>query len=115
MCAAGLKLQTHRLGFLIPSRLFEERMVNEPVIADVSNVPMCSGSFHGWDKLFPLLAHSFRIVLVEEDVHSSQVLGSFQNSYLVLEPQELDYYLPGPVIWACGGFSSPVVFVMVTT
>jgi hypothetical protein len=35
---------------------------------------------------FPLLALSFRIVLVEEDIHSSQVLGSFQNSYRVLEP-----------------------------
>jgi hypothetical protein len=40
---------------------------NEPVIADVSNVPTRSGSFHDWEKLFPLLVHSFRTVLVEED------------------------------------------------
>ena len=82
-------------------------MDNEPFIADVSNVPTRSGTFHGWDKFFPPLAHSFRIVLIEEYVHSSQVLGSFQNSYLVLEPQQLDHYSPGPVTWASGGFSSP--------
>ena len=92
VCAAGLKLPTHRLGSLTPSRLLGGRVDNEPVIADVSNVPTSSGSFHGWDQFFPLLAYSFRIVLVEEDIHSSQVLGSFQNSYLVLEPQELDHY-----------------------
>jgi hypothetical protein len=44
---------------------------NEPVIADVSNVPTQSGSFHGWDKFFPLLAHSYSIVLVEEDTFLS--------------------------------------------
>ena len=108
VCAVGLKLQTHRLGSLIPSRLLGGMVNNEPVIADVSNVPMRSGSFHGWDELFPLLAHSFSIVLIEEDIRSCQVIGSFQNSYLVLEPQELDHYRPGTVTWASGGVSSPV-------
>ena len=67
-----------------------------------------SGSFHGWDQFFPLLAHRFRIVLVEEYIPSSQVLGSFQNSYIFLESQELDHQVPGPVTWASGGFFSSV-------
>uniref|UniRef100_A0AAZ3NYT9 Uncharacterized protein n=1 Tax=Oncorhynchus tshawytscha TaxID=74940 RepID=A0AAZ3NYT9_ONCTS len=33
---------------------------------------------------------------------------STNNSYLVLEPRELDHYWPGPVNWAGGGFSRPV-------
>lgn len=71
---------------------------------DVSNVPTCSGNFHGRDKLFSLLAPSFRLVLIEEDVNFSKVVGSFQNSNLVLEPQELEHYWHGPVTWAGGWF-----------
>jgi hypothetical protein len=41
--------------------LFGGKLDNKPVIADLRNVLMHSGSFHGWE-----------------------VLGSFQNSYLVL-------------------------------
>ena len=56
-----------------------------------------------------LLAHSFRIVLVEEGKRSSQDLGSFQNSDLVIEPQELDHYRPGPItsifLWSIFNFS----------
>lgn len=81
-------------------------MDNEPVVVDVSNAPMLSGSFHSWDKFFPPLADSFCEVLVEEDVHSSQVLGSLQNSHLVLKPLELDQELSPrlvtcfPDLWA---------------
>ena len=57
------------------------------VAADVINVPTLSGSVYSCDKLFPPLERSFREVLVEEDVGSCQVLGSLQNSHLVLQLQ----------------------------
>ena len=66
------------LGSLIPHRLLGWRVDNHTVLADVSNVPMLSGSCHSWDTFFPPLAHSFREVLVEDHVGSSQVLGSDQ-------------------------------------
>lgn len=78
----------------------EARLDNEPIVLDVSNVPMLSDSFHRWDKLFPTLVHSFREVVIEEDVGSFQVHGSIQNSHAILKPQELDQYRYGSVIWA---------------
>jgi hypothetical protein len=69
VCDAGLELVSH------PFQAFGWLggwVDNEPVVADV---PTLSVSLHDWDQLFSPLAHSFREVLIEEDVGSSQVLG----------------------------------------
>lgn len=84
VCDVGLKLLTRKLSSLTPLRSLGGRLYNELVKVDLSNAPKLFGSFHSWDKLFAPLAHNFRDVLIEEEVGSFQVLGSLQNSHLVL-------------------------------